>query len=319
MYVGVEYILRSNRRRHQQALQIPRDARLDFLQLLHEFAPQLPLRLSTLGALRHRGRRRHPAHIHILSVRIWPRARGRHQRPGSRFRGPRKEELHNLDLRVAIPRQFALAQARVEHVDGDGIRVGGPLGGHLADQEDFDELAGRIALGHVGGALFVQVVEDALGGGPFVEVDKVVHVAHDDGEGWPRVEFGGGVFELGEQEEGEEEGGDDVDGQGHLVVFGRVPGRLGDAGVLQEDIYSWEVFGRASGECFYAVVAAQIEGPDFNDAGGALGGCFNVFFRGLSFVGRSNGYYELRGAEFDNVTSGFQTYITSEINTFLGR
>ena len=86
---------------------------------------------------------------------------------------------------------------------------------------------------------------------------------------------------------------------GDFDVFG-----FCDAGIFKENIDTGK-FSGASGKCFDGVVGGEVEGPDFDDGGVALGGVFDVSFGCFSGLGVADGEDQFRGFEARKMACGF--------------
>lgn len=158
----------------------------------------------------------------------------------------------------------------------------------------------------VGSALLVHVVEDALGGVFLLEVDHAVRVTRHKGKIGPRVEAGGRLLELGQQEKGHQKGRDDVDRPHPLVVLGPAPVEGRDARILQQHIEPGQLGRHPRGEGLDALIAAQVHSAYLDEAGIAAGGLFNVAFRSFAFLDRSHRHDEFGGTELDYLPGRFK-------------
>lgn len=120
------------------------------------------------------------------------------------------------------------------------------------------------------------------------------------------VVFSACFAEFGEEEECEEEGGDDVHGQGAFVVFEDFEFVGCDAGVFNEDVEAGKL-GGSFGEGFDGVIAGEVEGPDFDDAVLAAGAFFDGFFGCVSFSDMTDRKDDFSGIEAGEVAGRFET------------
>ena len=96
----------------------------------------------------------------------------------------------------------------------------GRQGGHLFDDEDLKQFRYAVAVRHVGGVLVVERGEELAGWRfPLGEARDFVQLGAGDGDVRLHVVLRGRVAELGVEEEGEQGCGDDVGGDGLLVVL----------------------------------------------------------------------------------------------------
>ena len=218
------------------------------------------------------------------------------------LRRARDERHHRADDQRLVLDDLRPAPARIGHVEDDvGISAALAVSSRhparqLAHVQHLDELGDGVARAHVLGVGIVERAKDvglvALGEGG----DKVHLRRHDDEPG-REGEFLCCLAELGEHQEGEEEGGDDVGRDGAFVVLGARVFVRGDAGALDEGVDAWQGL-RAAGECLDGFVRREVEGPDFEDAFFAGLG-FDGLFGGLAFGYGADGEDHFGGVESD--------------------
>ena len=297
-------------RNDSQARQIPphssqilHDARLNGLQFLDNLIPHPPVQpASLLGrVLAHQGRYpRDPAIAQILSMALLARGGGMNEGAAAHLGRARQQQFHEPEAPAGIARELGVAETRVQEVDDhapfspvislgicDDVGRGRRAGGEFAGEEDLEQFRHVVPIVHVGGGSVVERGEDlALRARLLREGGEEVHARADDDEmrRSRRVVVPlAGLAELGEEQEAEQEGGDDVDGDGAFVVFGQSVRHPCDPGVLQEDVETRQL--RCSlRECFDGLVARQVERPHFDHVAFPPGACFDRSLGCVSFI-----------------------------------
>ncbi len=106
-------------------------------------------------------------------------------------------------------------------VDDDSAGGDGGQGGNLLDDEDGQQLRDVVAVRHVGFAFVVESREELIVRRvAFFEFGDLVELRAGHGDVGLGVVFRGGLAEFRVEEAGEEGHGDNVGGDGLLVIFG---------------------------------------------------------------------------------------------------
>lgn len=136
------------------------------------------------------------------------------------------------------------------------------------------------------------------------EPGEPVHERGHDAQPRHDVELRGGLAQFGEYQQREQECRDDVDGDRALVLLDLDVLERHDPGVLHHHVQSLEGLALFR-EGLHAVVAGEVQVPDFHDAG-ALFRSFDGGFGGVAFVQVTDGEDYFRGIEAHEVSCGFE-------------
>ena len=213
----------------------------------------------------------------------------------------------NAERKAGLPRhERRLAQARRDGIE-DHARFAGlghPLR-ELANEEQADDFGDDVAAAHTGVGFVVEGVED-----PVVIFFGEIHAEEragvDDGQARDRAVRGGGFLKLRQGEEGEEEGADDVDGQGGFVVLDELELCFRNARVLHQGVQAIEAV-KPLGERLDRRVAGHVQVPDLDDAMGTARGLLNLRLGVLPFGLTADGEDEFLRLEAGEVTGSFET------------
>lgn len=283
--------------------QILHDARLNVFQFPDNLIPDPGVQLASLlgRVFGHHGRYpRGLAFAQILTMALLAGGGGVDEGAAAHLGGARQQELHEAEAPAGLARELRVAEPRVQEVDDHaafspgacGLGLDGRAGGEFAGEEDLEQFGHVVPVAHVGGGFVVEGGEDlALRGRLLREGGHEVHAGADDDEmGQARrvVVPLARLAELGEEQEAEQEGGDDVDGEGALVFLGESVRDPCDAGVLEEDVETRQLRGSLR-ECLDGRVAREVEGPDFDGLASPPGGFNDRSLGGVSFVQAAHG------------------------------
>ena len=287
-------------------LQAARHALLDPLELLHQLLPHPLLVLPPLLTQHILARLLDHTITDILPMTLRPQTSRVHQIPAPQLRAPREEELHNCQAPTSLARELAVAQTGVDAVDSHGNLGRALLLRHGADRQHLEELGHHVAVvDRARGLVAAERLEDlALGRLALLELGPGVDFGRGDGEVRAGVEFVRRLLELGQQREGEQEGGGDVDGDGGFLALGELPLPARDAGVEQSHVQARELLGSAGREVQHALVRGHVELPDLQHALLARAG-FDVSFCFFAFGEGADGEDHGGGAEAGEVAGCF--------------
>lgn len=151
---------------------------------------------------------------------------------------------------------------RSHTVYDDTTRTNREQGGDLLDDEDRQQLRDVVAVEHLGLTFVVEGRENLAGRRfSFLELGDLVELRASHGEVGLRVVFVGRFAELRVKEEGEHGHGDNVGGDGLLIIFchSELPRRY--AGVGEEHVDAWQLSLDSVGKCLDRSVRAHVEVP----------------------------------------------------------
>lgn len=136
------------------------------------------------------------------------------------------------------------------------------------------------------------------------EPGEPVHERRHDAQPRHDGELRGGLAHFRDHQQREQERRDDVDGDRALVLLDLDVLERHDPGVLHHHVQSLEGLALLR-EGLHAVVAGEVQVPDFDDAG-AVFRSFDGGFGRVAFVEVADGEDYFRGVEADEVSCGFE-------------
>ena len=161
----------------------------------------------------------------------------------------------------------------------------------------------RVPVLHVGGFFVVECFEN-VGAGFFGETGEEVDFGAHDHEVRRDVEFRGGLPQFWEEHERQQEGADDIGGNGAFVVLGDAVRARRDSGILHDCIQSVQAF-RPLHELLHGFVARQVQLPHF-DHTSPLGALLNGLLGRLALFEASHREDDFGGGETGEVTGGLE-------------
>jgi len=132
---------------------------------------------------------------------------------------------------------------------------------------------------------------------------EVVHVRTDDREGRDDIVEFRSLLKLGEDKQSQQEGADDVDGDGALIASNFRIGHCADSGIFDDCVEALESLD-ALGKCFDIVVVLQVKIPDLDNAFTASS-LFDLFGGSFAFGSSARGEDHAVSIESHKVADGF--------------